>query len=383
MAIISSDNHKPKRVLICWEHVTGYIEAWLKAMLGHGVELMVVQRSGGEKSNLAYESQIYKNCSFINIALLNEREIDGIITQIVNFDADIAFISISRSGAFREIASKYRRSGKIVVGCSDHFWKGDLRDRLKSLLFKMGVYSDYEAIWGPGALARIYARNLGFQDQVIFDGLYSSDTSLFQQIGVKRHKQVASEGWPHAFFYVGQYIHRKGIDTLLNAYSEYRKSVDEPWELWCAGNGPEKKALQNTAGVTDLGFISPAECAETMGKAGAFCLPSREDHWPLVIHEAVNAGLPVIASSRCGSVVECVQSGINGMIFPSGDVSYLASAMRFISESGRAREMGRESLRISFNRTSESVARTALVDIPFLLRGNSLIEDFELDNKNS
>ena len=40
-----------------------------------------------------------------------------------------------------------------------------------------------------------------------------------------------------AFLFVGQYRDRKGVETLIKAYSLYREETENPWQLHCAGCG--------------------------------------------------------------------------------------------------------------------------------------------------
>lgn len=47
------------------------------------------------------------------------------------------------------------------------------------------------------------------------------------------------------------------------------------------------------ARVENLGFFNQYELKEIYSNSGFFILPSLEDHWPLVIHQATSAGLPL------------------------------------------------------------------------------------------
>ncbi len=50
--------------------------------------------------------------------------------------------------------------------------------------------------------------------------------------------------------------------------------------------------------------------------------------WGLVINEAMNRGLPVIASDAVGAVAGgLVRDGANGLVFPAGDSEALAHAI--------------------------------------------------------
>lgn len=238
---------------------------------------------------------------------------------------------------------------------------------------RLGVYSSYEAILVPGALGRIYARKLRFKQKSIFEGLYTCDTELFQPVGLNRHQDSQAE-WPPVFLFVGQLIRRKGIDTLLEAYSRYRRTVFSPWELWIVGKGELEPLTRKLNGVKNLGFKSPQEVAEIMGQAGCLVIPSRLDHWGLIIHEATCAGLPILATQTCGASVELIQNGYNGYTFPPDDPLTLSDLMKYISENGLAEAMGKHSLQMSSRYSSTLWAKRILVDIPYILRGEPLID---------
>jgi glycosyltransferase involved in cell wall biosynthesis len=60
--------------------------------------------------------------------------------------------------------------------------------------------------------------------------------------------------------------------------------------------------------------------------------------WGLVINEAMNQGLPVIASDAVGAVAGgLVRDGQNGLVVPAGDSAALASALRRLSSDARLR----------------------------------------------
>lgn len=56
-------------------------------------------------------------------------------------------------------------------------------------------------------------------------------------------------------------------------------------------------------------------------------VPSSVEPWGLVVNEALAAGIAVIASDRVGAVDDLVIEGKSGIIFPSGEVDALATAM--------------------------------------------------------
>lgn len=128
--------------------------------------------------------------------------------------------------------------------------------------------------------------------------------------------------------FVGQFIHRKGIDLLLEAmeplFSEYSNLY-----LTLIGGGDLMAALSEqitSLGLTERinfeGVMGILEIRARMAVADIMVLPSRWDGWGMVVNEAFSVGVPVIVSDRCGSA-DIVRDGVNGYIFRSEDVADL------------------------------------------------------------
>jgi glycosyltransferase involved in cell wall biosynthesis len=71
-----------------------------------------------------------------------------------------------------------------------------------------------------------------------------------------------------------------------------------------------------------------------------FVLPSDREPWGTVIEEAAAAGMAIVSSSVPGAVAELVRDGVNGRIFPAGDLNKLIECLLDVTEEGRAEEMG-------------------------------------------
>jgi len=138
--------------------------------------------------------------------------------------------------------------------------------------------------------------------------------------------------WPRQFLFAGRYVPAKDLETLIRAYSAYRRRVANPWSLTCAGQGPDGRLLQGVEGVTNIGFAQPAHLPELFAGHGAFVLPSRFEPWGVVLGEAAAAGLPVVCSSACGAAADLVRPYYNGIVVPPGDVDGLSRAMHWIHD---------------------------------------------------
>lgn len=353
------------RIAVLWEHLTGYTQAALDALLQAGpTRLFVVQRS--LEDNATFAPFRRERCEVMTLSSDSAGTGDW-TDRLEAFAPELAIVTATKDPRYRRAARRVHARGAIVVWASDVPARPLWRDLYGVLRSRTGFLRGYDAALVSGDKAASYARRLGFPRNRIFTGLYSCDTRLFRSVGLARHGAGAGDEWPRRFLFVGQFIARKGIDILLEAYEQYRQRARDPWELWCAGTGPLRSRLEGVDGIHVTGFLPPDECAALMGRAGALVLPSRFDHWPLVIHEATCAGLPVIASRTCFSTLELVEDGINGFIFSPGDAPRLAHLLEQCAGDGRARAMGRESLRLSYRADPSLFAANVLDRIPAAL----------------
>ena len=128
--------------------------------------------------------------------------------------------------------------------------------------------------------------------------------------------------------FIGQVIHRKGLDLLLQAMAPIFADFPDV-HLTIIGGGSSLQQLQSQTRELNItnyvhfeGVISSEKVFERLSRADLLVLPSRWDGWGMVVNEALSVGVPVIVSSQCGAS-DLVESGINGYIFYSGNVEDL------------------------------------------------------------
>lgn len=168
---------------------------------------------------------------------------------------------------------------------------------------------------------------LGFDTERVFPFGYFRASNHRPQIGARSRVSERSE-----VIFVGQLIHRKGVDVLLEAMVPL---FDQHSNLFLSvvGAGIEAQALETCAhalGVQDRvnfeGTIGSDKIQARLVSADVLVLPSRWDGWGMVVNEALSAGVPVIASDRCGAA-DLVRQGVNGYVFRSEDVEDLRSCL--------------------------------------------------------
>lgn len=128
--------------------------------------------------------------------------------------------------------------------------------------------------------------------------------------------------------YVGQLIHRKGVDTLLEAMTKlYNKNI----ELLIIGDGTDYKDLYNYSIINELhhkvhflGKLQKHEVLDYLKLSDVFVFPSREDIWGLVLNEAIAYGLPLISTKQVGSSFDLISEDENGYMIDSNNANDLA-----------------------------------------------------------
>lgn len=156
---------------------------------------------------------------------------------------------------------------------------------------------------------------------------------------------------------VGQFIHRKGYDVLMQAARELPKSVG----IYIVGSNPTEEYLRmqkewNLTNVHFVGFRKKPELAKYYRAADLFCLPTREDIWGLVINEAMAYGLPVVTTDRCVAGLDLVEENVNGHIVPVDNPTALAEKITHLIGCDCA-EMGRVSAGKAEPFTIENMAK--------------------------
>jgi glycosyltransferase involved in cell wall biosynthesis len=114
---------------------------------------------------------------------------------------------------------------------------------------------------------------------------------------------------PLRVLYLGTLTLRKGIAPLLEATSLVES---RPVEWWIVGDGPVTipDTYRSHEQIRWVGQVPRSEVDAYYRDADVFILPTISDGFALTQLEAQAQGLPVIASQRCGDVVQHGQNGL-------------------------------------------------------------------------
>jgi glycosyltransferase involved in cell wall biosynthesis len=308
-------------VVFCWTGISGYLAASWRALARRPeVDAHVVTFSGLAETDF---DQALMDGIPSRLLDAEEREDARLIEDLVAEQSpDVVVLCGWFHRPYRQLAYAGRlQDARFVMGM-DTPWQGTWKQHLAPwLLWRYLRRMDHVVVTGERCWQ--YARRLGVPAEDITRGVYGVDYETLSSIS----RNGTGSEWPRRFLFVGRFDEEKGVDLMVEAYRQYRERVENPWSLTCCGKGPLGHLLDQTQGIENRGFVQPENMMDEWHRAGAFVLPSRFDPWPLALVEAAAAGLPVVCSDACGSAVEVVRHGYNGIKVPTASVDALAGAL--------------------------------------------------------
>jgi N-acetyl-alpha-D-glucosaminyl L-malate synthase BshA len=189
----------------------------------------------------------------------------------------------------------------------------DLRDRTRD---NLGVTRDIEVI-----------RNFVNCD------FYQRDTNLVAQ----QRPRFARPG-EKLLVHLSNFRPVKRVLDVIEIFA--RVSAALPARLLLIGDGPERSAAEFLAmrlGIADrVDFVGKQENVnELLALSDLMLMPSELESFGLAALEAMACRVPAIAT-RVGGVPELIDDGVNGLLFPVGDVEAMAhGALSLLSDDAR------------------------------------------------
>lgn len=144
--------------------------------------------------------------------------------------------------------------------------------------------------------------------------------------------------WPEgdvALASIGRLDPQKGFDRMLRALAPL---AHRPWHWTLAGDGPDRGALlalRDALGLRDRVTLAGVRPPMDLFPGAAWLLaPSRSEGMPLVPLEAMEAGLPVLASDIAAH--RELFEGVPGSLLPADDGQWTGALDALFDEPGRA-----------------------------------------------
>lgn len=222
---------------------------------------------------------------------------------------------------YKDLCRRYYQDCPVILGM-DNPWTGHWKQYVHAILSRFTVLRYFNRIWVPGVPQIRYARKLGFKTAQIAMNFYSADDSKFllakSPTGLKERKRI---------LFIGRFVEYKRPLLLASVFKKMlkTKAIDKNWQLVLVGRGPLGNKLLDMQddNVTVKDFVGPEDLPALLQESSFFCLPSENEHWGVVVHEAAFSGLPLLLSDTVYAGTAFLEEGRNGFIFTGGSAQSL------------------------------------------------------------
>jgi glycosyltransferase involved in cell wall biosynthesis len=250
-------------------------------------------------------------------------ELRGLLDRL---QPDIVHTHGSRADIVGGLAA--RRGGTKHVSTVHGFTGGGLRNRLYEFRQRWALRSADAVIAVSSPLVeRLASAGLARQRIHLVPNGYLAAGKLLERRAARDLLSLPADtpiiGW------VGRLSLEKGADVMIEALA----LSDQSWRLSIIGDGPQSDVLR--ARARDLGVAnriswhgSVADAALLLRAFDVFVLSSRTEGTPIILFEAMHAGIPIVATSVGG--VPDVISAAHAVLVPPENPRLIADAIDHI-----------------------------------------------------
>lgn len=309
-------NHR-ERVAILWNGLPLYAAAAISAAVARKTHDIIVVATRPDVPAIGMEERVGTPIHWI------KSDSHQSFRDLGHDVPEIAFTAGWSVPAFMRLAREVRREGGKVVCMCDNSYRGDARQWLGALVYPLKYGRFFDHAWVPGKSAARLMQFYGVKDANISQGLYTADTTTFQFA-------TPIEERPIRFVFVGQFIDRKNVLPLCDAFIRFRGTASVACDLHLYGDGPLRERIPHHPDIRVHPFANPATLAAALNNARCLILPSAIDHWGIVVHEAASCGTLLIVSDTTGAS-EDLCGPVNSRIIRAGSEDDMVHAFQWAS----------------------------------------------------
>jgi len=224
------------------------------------------------------------------------------------------------------------------------------------------IYHHADAIVVYGEHVKRYLVGLGVKAEKVFIAAHAVDNDLYSRSVSEEEKaalrdRLGLSSAPKVVLYLGRLEESKGLCYLIEAFAMLPR---DDTVLIFVGDGGWRARLEAQSQRRGLagsvrfpGYVPPGETLPYYALADVFVLPSvtvpaGKEPWGLVVNEAMNQGVPVVATDAVGAAAGgLVQDGANGFVVHERDSVALSQAIeRILSDRELRHRMSQNARRI-------------------------------------
>lgn len=328
---------------------------------GHGVHVAAILDPGGGEhefvSDLAERDVTVHPIEVPHRAYLREyRSLRDLLDRL---DPDVVHTHGYRADVLASAAA--RSAGRPVVSTVHGFTRGGWKNRFYEWLQRRSLRR-HDAVVAVSEPIRRELLRSGLSDRRVrlLRNAWHRDRPLLERREARERLGLPGEGFVAGW--VGRLSREKGPGVFLEAMARVRDRDGDVTGSMIGGGG-RASSVEERARELGLGdrvrFQGRIPAAARLYRAfDVFVLSSRTEGTPVSLLEAMDAGVPVVAT-RVGGVPDVVRDGEEALLVPPEDPEALARAILGVR---RRPEEARRRARAADRRLSERFAREPWLD---------------------
>lgn len=280
--------------------------------------IIYVQEQIGKHYDLEENVEVIQETQFFtNYYTRHFQQIFQLRKRVKEINPDLVISFQTNQNALAVLATRGRNIPVIVSERGDPYQYNNIIAKLKTFVINRaegGVFQTHKA-------QEYYGKGLQERSEVIYNP--STVKKIDRPIWSDRDDEIA---------FVARFdIKQKRQDLMIKAFEKIHKSHPE-MKLVFYGDGQEKEIIQQL--VEEIGIQESVifkglvkNIPESIKKSKLFVLSSDFEGMPNALIEAMSLGLPCV-STDCspGGAAELINTGVNGIIVPRGNIGYIAQA---------------------------------------------------------
>ncbi|MBD2388120.1 glycosyltransferase family 4 protein [Cylindrospermum sp. FACHB-282] len=258
-----------------------------------------------------------------------------IVPQLLRFKPQVIFATGFSLWTLLVILLKPVTKWRVIIIYSGSSPNIDMSDSFLRILMRRFIAQNTDAFVTNSQAGKAYLTNVlkGEEAKVFARPYQIPDKQALLQSTEVNDLDLSNTQHP-VFLFIGQTIHRKGIDLLLEACLLLKNQGCNNYTLVVIGDGEQRQELESWIrdnGLEDKvrfeGWVTYGKLGAYFEKADIFIFPTLEDIWGMVVLESMLFGKPVMCSKYAG-VSEMIDHQENGYIFDPYNPTEIASFMQ-------------------------------------------------------
>lgn len=241
----------------------------------------------------------------------------------------------------REVLSRLAKTRTIIGLISESPDSRGILGLARRAKYRMDRYSfgrRLDFILAMGQLGVRWFSSAGYDASRIFPFGYFTDSPV---VALEKESEKNESG-DFRILYLGRFTMVKDGLTAIRALAGLSTG---DWQFDLVGDGAELQRWRRAAAASGcssrIRFRPPVDykmIGTFLDQADLLLLPSKKDGWGAVVNEALQCGVPVVCSDKCGAA-DLLREPWRGSVFQAGSVEGLRKAVeRWIARGKRSAE---------------------------------------------